>query len=421
MEAPPLQKLIWISINPIMQLLIVGGIGVWLARSKILTPVGAKIMSQVYINALVPSLMFSKMSVAVNPDSLRRMAVVIPFVFIYMGIGLIGGIIVRRLFQKRLPDAFNYALIVASTWSNWGDIPLAVILNFTSLPPFEPKDGDLGVAYVSVFLIIFTVTLFPLGGHKLVEKDFKGDKQDVEIMNSKAEEQEVIEYTLTNISSGHNEYVNNNNNEQINQYNKSQTTINLSIKAKFYKTMAKISAIVIAIATPVNIGIVSGLIVGLTPLKPIFVPFKDNQYNVVGISPPLYVIFTTTQFLGGACIPVGLLNLGAGLATLEIKSVPISLTLVVAFIKLILTPLIGIPLVRLCITLDWISKEEKVLQLVLMFASCVPSATTTLILTQYYNPTGEARHISSLLVIQYGLGFFTMIIALAVSNYLIFT
>jgi hypothetical protein len=43
----------------------------------------------------------------------------------------------------------------ASTFSNWGNLPTAVVQTIATQDPFDPKrDPTLGVAYVSVFMLI---------------------------------------------------------------------------------------------------------------------------------------------------------------------------------------------------------------------------------------------------------------------------
>jgi predicted permease len=47
------------------------------------------------------------------------------------------------------------------------------VLSVGEHPPFQPGDSVLGVAYVSALIAVFNVTLFPLGGYRLVQRDFR--------------------------------------------------------------------------------------------------------------------------------------------------------------------------------------------------------------------------------------------------------
>ncbi|KAF7983571.1 hypothetical protein HWV62_21168 [Athelia sp. TMB] len=68
-----------------------------------------------------------------------------------------------------------FGILVAGGWGNYGDIPTSVIMSITGAAPFNgTADQTLSVAYISAFILVFFMTLFPLGGHKLVAMDFAG-------------------------------------------------------------------------------------------------------------------------------------------------------------------------------------------------------------------------------------------------------
>ncbi|KAI0243589.1 hypothetical protein L0F63_004033 [Massospora cicadina] len=327
---------------------------------------------------------------SVTPQAAERMIVVVPFVLFYLALGLAGGFLFRKLFASSLSPTFNYSILVASGWSNWGDIPLAVIQNITSLTMFNKEDGSLAVAYIAVFLMVFNVTLFPLGGHRLIARDFKASK-----VQAGSEDIELGHLSQPSVES---------------RPQTSQLANRMNSFLKF----------IYSLLTPINIGTVGGLVLGLTPAKAIFVGGPGNPILVANISPPLHFIYKTTNFLGAACVPISLLNLGASLVGVDLKRTFSPSNFVLALFKLILTPLIGISAVYwFTHGLGLIRPEEKILQLVLMFATCVPSATTSLVMYQFYSPSGEASSMSSLLILQYLVGAFTMTITLIVSLVLV--
>ncbi|KAF8642483.1 hypothetical protein AX16_009484 [Volvariella volvacea WC 439] len=52
---------------------------------------------------------------------------------------------------------------------------MAVVMSICGSAPFNgASDQALAVAYIAVFVLVFTVTLFPLGAHHLIAKDFVG-------------------------------------------------------------------------------------------------------------------------------------------------------------------------------------------------------------------------------------------------------
>jgi hypothetical protein len=94
---------------------------------------------------------------------------------IYQGMGLLLALTIREFFW--VPHRFRSGLLVAGIWSNWGDLreydphilytvnsiwllATAVIMSITAAAPFSGQgDVDLGVAYISVFILVFFVSL----------------------------------------------------------------------------------------------------------------------------------------------------------------------------------------------------------------------------------------------------------------------
>lgn len=63
------------------------------------------------------------------------------------------GFIIREFFY--VPADFQWGIIIACTFSNWGNLPTAVVQTIATEKPFDPTtDPTLGVAYVAVFILI---------------------------------------------------------------------------------------------------------------------------------------------------------------------------------------------------------------------------------------------------------------------------
>ena len=56
-------------------------------------------------------------------------------------------------------------------WTIQGDLPISIILAVSDHPPFLVGDGARGTAYSSVFIAVFYIFLFPLGGYRLIRYD----------------------------------------------------------------------------------------------------------------------------------------------------------------------------------------------------------------------------------------------------------
>ncbi|KIO24794.1 hypothetical protein M407DRAFT_212057 [Tulasnella calospora MUT 4182] len=176
--------LIWISVKPLLKMALTTAFGIFLTKKDLFGGVAAKGTGQIILNITLPALLFSKVVPSFTSDNIRALGPLILIGSLYQLFGFLFALLVRQFFW--VPHRFRYGILAAGTWGNWGDIPTAVIMSITSAAPFNgQKDSDLAVAYVSIFILVFYITLFPLGGHLLIGKDFKGpDFTDDEVRES---------------------------------------------------------------------------------------------------------------------------------------------------------------------------------------------------------------------------------------------
>lgn len=71
-------------------------------------------------------------------------------------------------------------LIMAGTFTNAGDLPIAYVTTLASGTLFTTADSAKGIAYCVIFLTVFVFSLFNLGGFRLIERDFKRKTEDIE-------------------------------------------------------------------------------------------------------------------------------------------------------------------------------------------------------------------------------------------------
>ncbi|KAJ3214750.1 Protein M3 [Dinochytrium kinnereticum] len=126
-----------------------------------------------------------------------------------------------------------------------------------------------------------------------------------------------------------------------------------------------------ALGNLANIATIVGLIVAVSsPLKALFIEDKGSN----GGEPPFLFVFETLKFLGDAAVPLGLVNLGAALGRLNIRSLlPIRITLAIAFARLILFPTIGFLIITQLVNARVIDPEDKIMRFVLMSCLEVPN------------------------------------------------
>ncbi|KAJ8515914.1 hypothetical protein ONZ45_g6722 [Pleurotus djamor] len=102
---------------------------------------------------------------------------------LYESIGIVMAWIVKQFYWT--PHRFRYGILVAGGWGNYGDIPTSVVMSITGSAPFiASTDQALSVAYMSAFILVFAITLFPCGGHQLIAKDYIGPEvEDEEVQH----------------------------------------------------------------------------------------------------------------------------------------------------------------------------------------------------------------------------------------------
>ncbi|KDQ52951.1 hypothetical protein JAAARDRAFT_210200 [Jaapia argillacea MUCL 33604] len=166
-------QLIWISLRPLIRLVLTAGCGFAITKADIFPAVAARGAGQIMLNIALPCLMFSKIVPAFNSDNINALGPLVLVAVLYEIIGIAIAWIIKQFFW--VPHRFRYGILVAGGWGNYGDIPTSVIMSITGAAPFNgSQDQNLSVAYCSAFILVFMVTLFPLGGHRWIAKDYVG-------------------------------------------------------------------------------------------------------------------------------------------------------------------------------------------------------------------------------------------------------
>ncbi|KAJ3479393.1 hypothetical protein NLI96_g9093 [Meripilus lineatus] len=169
----PLGALVWVSLRPLLRLVICVGCGFAITKADIFPVVAARGAGQITLNIALPCLMFSKIVPAFTPENISALGPLVLIAFIYEGIGIIIAWFIKQFFW--IPHRFRYGILVAGGWGNYADIPTSVVMSITASAPFSgAQDQTLAVAYISAFILVFFFTLFPFGGHKMVAWDFIG-------------------------------------------------------------------------------------------------------------------------------------------------------------------------------------------------------------------------------------------------------
>ncbi|KAG2136366.1 auxin efflux carrier [Suillus bovinus] len=165
--------LLWISVQPLIRLFLCVGCGFGVTKAGLLPAAGARGIGLVIINVTTPNSMFSTIVPSFSSSNMAELGPLFIVALLYMLFGIILSWTIKQLFW--VPHKFRHGILVAGGWANIGDIPMSMTLSVMVSAPFNgTHDQNLAVSYISVFVLVTSVTLFPLGGHRWIMMDFDG-------------------------------------------------------------------------------------------------------------------------------------------------------------------------------------------------------------------------------------------------------
>ncbi|KAM0752507.1 hypothetical protein T439DRAFT_209834 [Meredithblackwellia eburnea MCA 4105] len=505
---PSTGALIYISIKPLIRILIPGGIGFLLTKKGIFPASGSRIVSLLIINCTLPALLFSKIVPSFSPANISSLSSLLLTGFFYQGVNFTQGVLVRAFTQT--PIQFRYGLLSAFTYSNWGDLPTAVSQAITSSAPFNGTDDEnLAIAYVAIFILVAYVTQFPLQGIRMVKMDYdnpvnpeverqyeeaggwrkmanrlrrgkpmaweyaeyaakRAGKEVVEVEGEKEKSLKegsvkpgsihgsigaVAEGSGTQKDGSPKISLSDINAEiaEIRDFNNNRLQSTVSRTAppgqpfpcasptpslaptsrsshpraavRVAHSMWKFFATMIS---PPTVALVTALIIAVVPdIKVLFVASTDGTFHPLAPDgqPPLEILYATAQFVGAASVPLGLIVLGSSLAKMVIprpvSRLPIASILWMAILRIVALPIMGFFFVKALVRYTkLVSEDNKVLQFVLVYMSCVPTGTIQIAYSQMFAPEGARNNadlLAAYLIAQYVVFIFSSVILTALT------
>ncbi|KAH9990764.1 auxin efflux carrier [Russula vinacea] len=440
--------LIWTSIRPLLRTFLTVGAGFALCKAKLFPTEAARGGAQIVLNIALPCLLFSRIVPAFTSQNIGSLAPLTVVGLLYGAAGAAMAWAITQFFW--VPHRFRYGIVAAGGWGNYGDIPTAIAMGITASAPFDGVDDEnLAIAYISTLILVFFITLFPLGGFLIIAKDFEGPDVDSEKIREKMRlrrrrmvtnavlslrrlsrlddierkdaisfdetvgrndsiDQKTLTGTATTPTSSIHITPTASSPELLLQHSNHHSSHLPSRSRHFFlKELLKPSPIVTVIAIVIAL---------VDPLKALFLPpsptFQPRFRPVAPDGqPPLAFVLDTANFVGAACVPVGLICLGSALACLRVcsgEAFPRGAIAALALAKMVVTPLVGIGITRWFTHVGFVHRDDKVLQFVCILFSGLPTATTQVYLTQIYSPTGSVEPLSAFLIPQYILLPFTM-------------
>lgn len=182
----PLGDIIWTCFKPMIKIYLIIGTGFGLAKINILSVEATRAISDIVLTLLMPCLAFSKIVANIEDSDIKNVAIVCLSSVLISGTGLFGAFVVSKTMP--VPRQWRGGILAGGMFGNISDLPIAYIQTLDQGLVFTPEEGNKGVANVIIFLAMFLLCLFNLGGFRLIESDFK--YQDEESASTEAENYE---------------------------------------------------------------------------------------------------------------------------------------------------------------------------------------------------------------------------------------
>lgn len=192
-----LSLIIYSCVKPIFKIYLIIGTGFILSKYNVLDGSGIKIISRVVLAVLLPCLAFNKIVVNIQDSLIKEVGIVMLSSVVLFALGAAFGVAANVFFK--IPRKWRYGSICSCIFPNISDLPIAYLQNMQSV--FSDDQINQGVSFVIIFLVAFMLTVFNLGGFKLVEYDFiqanKLIEKDIESGDKSAEGGNAGEYEMT--------------------------------------------------------------------------------------------------------------------------------------------------------------------------------------------------------------------------------
>ncbi|TFK79524.1 hypothetical protein K466DRAFT_606080 [Polyporus arcularius HHB13444] len=163
--------LIYSGIMPLIKTYAALLCGYVLVRMDMFPPAASRGASIISMNVALPALIFANIVPSFTPSNISAMGPVVLIASAYMLMGFVMGIIIREVCY--VPRNFWQGVVIMTGMSNWGNLPNAIVMSVTKLPPFDPAtDPALGVSYVSIFTVCYHVVFWMCGAASSLAWDY---------------------------------------------------------------------------------------------------------------------------------------------------------------------------------------------------------------------------------------------------------
>ena len=171
---------IWASVKPIIKIYMIIATGFGLAKGNILTVAATRTCSDIVLTVLLPSLSFNKIVSSIDYRDAKDVGIICLTAVMIFGTGLFFAFVVRKVLP--VPKKWRGGILAGGTFPNISDLPIAILQTMDQGLLFTEEEADKGIASVIIFLAMFMICIFNLGGFRLIEMDFEyADEENASI------------------------------------------------------------------------------------------------------------------------------------------------------------------------------------------------------------------------------------------------
>lgn len=483
--------IIYLAVKPIFKIYFIIGLGFLLARKNILSVSTCRDLSDAVIRAFMPCLIFNNVVSNLKSSDIKNLGVVFfEGTVLYCVGGLLG---LATYYVCHTPKAWFGGLLSVGLFPNISDLPIAYLQTLSKGSGiFTEEQGNLGVAYVCIFLASQVFFQYSLGFYRIVGYDFRDCVKDLELtrigpatthalttatslatstthktvdLREKEADQHnqflmVHKSALSDLSSDsfqlarRNSTVSDRSNPQlthtlsrvgisrmrsqdiddvIQEYSEAHrmntnTLVAFVIDPDFIVAeeqqalpeKGKIEGYLYSVGksflSPSSVSLIVSLAVAMAPpLKALFVKTSFYMPDAPDKMPPLSFVIDITSYIGAACVPLGLLLLGATIARLRVnKFVPgfWKTALMITICRLIILPIFGVGFTTGIYKAGWFG-DDKLIRFVSVLEFGLPNATALVYFTALYTDPNSTEHLQMdclaiCLMAQYAILFITL-------------
>ncbi|PCH44842.1 hypothetical protein WOLCODRAFT_133395 [Wolfiporia cocos MD-104 SS10] len=156
---------------PLLKTYIAIFVGYFLAKAGRFPPEASKGASQISMHISLPALIFANVVPAFTSSNVSALGSLFLTAFSYQLMGFAFGLIIREILY--VPRNFWQGIVVLCGMSNWSNMPNAIVSSIMENSPFNPTtDPDLGVSFVSIFIVSFHLVFWVAGAARSLEWDY---------------------------------------------------------------------------------------------------------------------------------------------------------------------------------------------------------------------------------------------------------